>query len=172
MKAAFRKHVILSMTAQKEILIVHLSGQIDAESVDLFRQACRGPLGGRPVLFQMGSLSFVGSTGLRPFLESLNDLTKEAGSDVRFCDVRNDFRQILMATPLGRRPCLENEKAGVESFRLEFVPMAIAPQRLSPTPQDFVETSPSGVFGAADFAEDSVQDEVVLDARPDAADGV
>ncbi len=107
--------------SQKEILIVHLSGNIDAESVDLFRQACRGPLGGRPVLFNLGNLSFVGSSGLRPFLESLNDLTKTAGSDVRFCEVRNDFRQILSATPLGTRPCLVNETSGVESYKVEFV---------------------------------------------------
>ncbi len=124
MKATFRKHVILSPGAQKEILIVHLSGQIDAESVDLFRQACRGPLGGRPVLFNFEHLSFIGSTGLRPFLESLNDLTKSAGSDVRFCEVRNDFRQILSATPLGRRPCLVNEASGVESYKVEFIQTA------------------------------------------------
>ena len=152
------------MHAQKEVLIVHLSGQIDAESVDLFRQACRGPLGGRPVLFHLGSLSFVGSTGLRPFLESLNDLTKEAGSDVHFCEVRNDFRQILMATPLGRRPCFENEKAGVESFRLEFVPVEASVQAPAPTPQDFVENS-NDVFQAADFEE-------APGSGPDAADGV
>jgi anti-anti-sigma factor len=124
MKATFRKHVLLSPTAQKEILVVCLSGSIDVESVDLFRQACLGPLDGRPVLFNFEALSFVGSTGLRPFLESLNDLTKTAGSDVRFCEVRNDFRQILLATPLGRRPCLSNETSGVESYRIEFVPVA------------------------------------------------
>lgn len=126
MKATFRKHVILSIQAQKEILIVSLCGQIDVESVDLFRQACRGPLSGRPVLFSLESLTFVGSSGLRPFLESLNDLTKVPGSDVRFSNVRNDFRQILMATPLGRRPCYDNEKIGLESFRHEFVPMEMS----------------------------------------------
>ncbi len=124
MKATFRKHVLLSPVTQKEILIVHLSGNIDSESVDLFRQACRGPLAGRPVLFNLEHLSFVGSSGLRPFLESLNDLTKTAGSDVRFCEVRNDFRQILSATPLGRRPCLVNEASGVESYKVEFVQAA------------------------------------------------
>lgn len=125
MKASFRKHVILSPEAQKEILIVHLSGPIDVETVDLFRQACRGPLGGRSVLFNLENLSFVGSTGLRPFLESLNDLTKTQGSDVRFCEVRNDFRQILAATPLGHRPCLVTEAGGVDSFRADFVPQTI-----------------------------------------------
>ncbi len=121
MKASFRKHVILSQTHQKEVLIVHLSGGIDAESVELFRQACRGPLGGRPVLFNFENLTFVGATGLRPFLESLNDLTKTQGSDVRFCEVRNDFRQILAATPLGRRPCLTTEANGIESYRIDVV---------------------------------------------------
>lgn len=107
---------------QKEVVIVHLSGEIDAESVDLFRQACRATLSGRSVLFNFENLSFVGSTGLRPFLESLNDLTKTDGSDVRFCEVRSDFRQILLATPLGRRPSLVNEASGIESYRAEFVP--------------------------------------------------
>lgn len=145
MKATFRKHVILSPNLQKEIMIVHLSGSIDVESVDLFRQACRGPLGGRPVLFNLENLSFVGSTGLRPFLESLNDLTKTTGSDVRFCEVRNDFRQILAATPLGRRPCLLNEASGVESYRIEMVPH----------PSDF-ENVPIRA-ASIDFAEDLVE---------------
>ncbi len=125
MKASFRKHLILSIQSQKEILIVQLSGQINVESVDLFRQACDGPLAGRSVLFSLDSLSFVGSTGLRPFLEALNNLTKIIGGDVRFCEVRNDFKQILMATPIGRRPCYSSEKTGIESFRHEFLPMAM-----------------------------------------------
>ena len=123
MQAKFRKEEVQVNGRTKEIMIVHLGGSIDAQSVDLFRQACRGPLGGRPVLFHLGGLTYVGSTGLRAFLECLNDLTKSAGSDVRFCEVRNDFRHILEATPLGRRPCLDGELLAIDSFRFEYAPL-------------------------------------------------
>lgn len=121
MHAKFRKEDVVANGFKKEVMVVHLSGSIDAESVDLFRQACRGPLGGRPVLFHLGRLTYVGSTGLRAFLECLNDLTKSPGSDVRFCEVRNDFRHILEATPLRRRPCLESEIVAVDSYRFEYL---------------------------------------------------
>jgi anti-anti-sigma factor len=118
MQAQFRKVQLMIAQIEMEVLVVHLSGQIDAESVDLFRQACRGPLGGRPVVFQMANLSIVGSSGLRAFLECLNNLTKVKGSDVRFCEVRNDLRHILEATPLGRRPMTATEEDAIESYRL------------------------------------------------------
>ena len=132
MQAKFRKEMVHASVGMKEVFVVHLSGSIDVESVDLFRQACRGPLGGRPVLFHLGALSYVGSTGLRPFLESLYALTKHEGSDVRFCEVRRDFRQILEATPLGRRPFLDAENAAVDSYRFEYVePVRSAPPVVS-----------------------------------------
>lgn len=128
MQAKFRKEMVHASLGMKEVFVVHLSGAIDVESVDLFRQACRGPLGGRPVLFHLGALSYVGSTGLRTFLESLYSLTKQEGSDVRFCEVRRDFRQILEATPLGRRPFLDAEGSALESYRFDYVePVRSAP---------------------------------------------
>ncbi|CAN5518241.1 hypothetical protein BH10BDE1_BH10BDE1_14250 [soil metagenome] len=118
MQAQFKKIQVVTGHGQTEIMIVHLIGQIEADSVDLFRQACRGPLGGRPVIFNMTKLSIVGSNGLRAFLESLNDLTKVKGSDVRFCEVRNDLRHILEATPLGRRPMMATEEDAIQSYRI------------------------------------------------------
>lgn len=132
MQAKYRKETVSSSNGMKEVFVVHLSGTIDADSVDLFRQACRGPLGGRPVLFHLGGLSYVGSTGLRPFLESLYALTKVAGSDIRFCEVRRDFRHILEATPLGRRPFLDGETSAIDSYRFEYVEPAQAPAPAPP----------------------------------------
>lgn len=133
MQAKFRKEDVVANGIKKEVVVVHLSGSIAAESVDLFRQACRGPLGGRPVLFHLGQLTYVGSTGLRAFLECLNDLTKSHGSDVRFCEVRNDFRHILEATPLRRRPCLDGELLAIDSYRFEYVEAPVSTATESPS---------------------------------------
>ena len=115
MKAHFRKINV----GAKEVLLVHLDGKIYIESCDLFRQACRGPLGGRPVLFNLQTLSCIGSNGLRLFLEAMNDLSKSSGSDVRFCAVRSDFTHVLEATPLGRRPRFESEADALRSYHFD-----------------------------------------------------
>lgn len=115
MKAHFRKIKV----AAKEVLVVHLEGKVDIDSCDLFRQACRGPLWGRPVLFNLQSLSCIGSSGLRLFLESMNDLAKSNGSDVRFCAVRSDFTHVLEATPLGFRPRFEAEADAIHSYHFD-----------------------------------------------------
>lgn len=103
----------------KSLTIVHLAGRTEVESVALFRQACRGPLLGKNVLFNFQKLNFVGSMSLRSFLESLHFLAVDQRTDVRFCCVSPDFRLVLDATPLRFRPSFVNESQAVSSYEYE-----------------------------------------------------
>ena len=111
----------------KSLTIVHLSGRTEVESVALFRQACRGPLLGKNILFNFQKLGFVGSMSLRSFLESLHFLATDLKTDVRFCCVSPDFRLVLDATPLRFRPSFVTESQGVSSYEYEAPRMLVKP---------------------------------------------
>jgi anti-anti-sigma factor len=98
------------------VAIVRLRGRVDIESTDLFRRACREALSGARVLFDFSKLSFVGSTGLLAFLESLNELALRSDTDIRFMQVSSDFRRVLEATPLGHRPYYDDENMAIRGF--------------------------------------------------------
>ncbi|MDX9731663.1 MAG: STAS domain-containing protein [Bdellovibrionales bacterium] len=117
MQASFITHQVPSGEVTKEVTVVYLSGRIDADSVDRFRQACAEGLRDRSVLFHLGELSFVGSTGLRGFLEALYSLAKSEAGDIRFCQVSVDFRYVLEATPLRMRPVFESAISETEALR-------------------------------------------------------
>ncbi len=110
----------------KALTIIYLSGRTEVESVALFRQACRGPLLGKNLLFNFHKLNFVGSMSLRSFLESLHFLATNESTDVRFCGVSPDFRLVLDATPLRFRPSFSSEMQGISSFEY------LAPRMVSP----------------------------------------
>lgn len=113
----------------KTLTIVHLVGRTEVESVALFRQACRGPLVGKNILFNFQKLNFVGSMSLRSFLESLHFLATDQATDVRFCCVSPDFRLVLDATPLRFRPSFTTESQGVSSYEFEAPRMSFAPKQ-------------------------------------------
>jgi anti-anti-sigma regulatory factor len=110
----------------KSLTIVHLSGRTEIESVALFKQACRGPLLGKDLLFNFQKLNFVGSMSLRSFLESLHFLATDLKTDVRFCCVSPDFRLVLDATPLRFRPSFTTEAQGVSSYEYEAPRMVVS----------------------------------------------
>jgi anti-anti-sigma regulatory factor len=118
----------------KSLTIVHLVGRTEVESVALFRQACRGPLLGKNILFNFQKLNFVGSMSLRSFLESLHFLATDLKTDVRFCSVSPDFRLVLDATPLRFRPSFATESQGISSYEYE------APRMLAQSVSDGVNS--------------------------------
>lgn len=100
----------------KSVVVVHLIGRTETESVALFRQACQQVLPGKSVLFNFQKLSFVGSMGLRSFLEALHSLAQSTNTDVRFCGVSQDFLMVLAATPLRFRPILPDVDSALVGF--------------------------------------------------------
>lgn len=126
MEASFKSVVAFG----KSVTVVHLNGRTEVESVALFRQACRGPLVGKNIIFNFQKLNFVGSMSLRSFLESLHFLATDSSTDVRFCNVSPDFRLVLDATPLRFRPSFVAEDVAIASFEYEAPRMNAA---ISPT---------------------------------------
>lgn len=117
MSQTFKATVRSEVTPTSVVQLVYLSGRLDIESVESFRWACQGRLRGQKILLNMEHVSFVGSTGIVPFLETLTELSRDPQSDLRFCRVGIEFRRIMGATPLRDRPLFDDEVVGVASFQ-------------------------------------------------------
>lgn len=139
----------------KPVLIVHLVGRTETESVAIFREACQRVLKGKAVLFNFQKLSFVGSMGLRSFLEALHTLAQSPGTDVRFCGVSADFLTVLAATPLKLRPILPDLDSALVGFAYP-APILETPQAEA-SQQDYISLKEdlleeTGDHGAGDLS--------------------
>lgn len=102
-----------------DVVIVNLSGRINMEYTDTFRDACLKDIAKRSnkIIFNLKELSFVGSNGIMPFVSTLNELAKIQETEVRFCQVSSEFKKIFAASPLSHIQIFDNEDRAVESLR-------------------------------------------------------
>jgi len=80
------------------ILVVSLSGQMDFESADSLKSNCLKTFGEQKVIFNLRDLSFVGSSGITPFLELLSALSKTHGPAFKICSVGIEFMRLFEST--------------------------------------------------------------------------
>ncbi len=103
---------------QNGVLVVALSGRVDVETAEPFRAACARELRGHKIIFDFSSLAFVGSQGLLPFLETLQNFYDSCGGDFKFSGVGTDFRKLFAATPLNVVPIFETVDGATAAFYL------------------------------------------------------
>ena len=98
------------------VTIVHLSGRIDYESADRFRETCLKMLNDQKLVFNLEGLSFVGSSGITPFLQTMNDLSSQNKGQLKFCQVGVEFRKIFESSPLKECEVYEDVQTATVSF--------------------------------------------------------
>lgn len=79
----FVPHLTTAAEARSEAVVVHVTGEIDAETVAEFRGAVTRVLGGRLVVVVLIGVTFLGSAGLAALL-GIRDEAAAAGAVVRF----------------------------------------------------------------------------------------
>ena len=104
------------VTTEGEWVVVHLIGRLDVETAGPFRRACLEQLTDKKVIFNFRHLSFVGSSGILPFLETMQDFMRTNRQGIRFCGVGSEFHKVLAATSLQTIEVFENEKIAASSF--------------------------------------------------------
>ncbi len=107
-----------------DVVIVSLSGRINMEYTDIFREACLKEIGGRAnkIIFNLQKLSFVGSNGIMPFVGALTDLAQTEKKHLRFCGVGSEFKKVFAASPLAGIQIFETTDGAVASLRnLDFI---------------------------------------------------
>ena len=82
------------------IYVVSLIGQMDFESADTLKSQCLEKLVEKKIIFNLQDLSFVGSSGITPFLELLTALSKKNGPSFKICSVGAEFMRLFESTPV------------------------------------------------------------------------
>jgi anti-anti-sigma factor len=107
---------IIANANEGDVVIVRLCGRLDIEAAQNFREACVSYLTDKKVVFNFRELSFVGSSGIVPFLEAMQRLGLLSKSGFKFCLVGSEFRKVFAASPLGHIEIYESEMAATAAF--------------------------------------------------------
>ena len=144
-----------------EIYVIRLSGRLDVETAEPFRDACLNHLRGRKVVFDFRGLSFVGSSGILPFLETMQEFAAANANGFKFSGVGSEFKKVFAATPLHVIEIYENENQAIDAFMrppmpaekpaaVQPVPLQAAPVEASPPqspPEDEAEEATQVTYG-------------------------
>jgi len=107
-----------------EVMVIHLSGRLDVETAEPFRDACLSHLNGKKVVFDFKSLNFVGSSGIIPFLEAMQVYASTNTGIFRFSGVGTEFRRVFAATPLHTVEIFETHVQAVDALLRPVIPDA------------------------------------------------
>ena len=136
---------------QNGVTVVYLSGRVDVETAEPFRAACLRELRGQKIIFDFSALIFVGSQGLLPFLETLQNFhelneRESLGGEFKFTGVGCDFRKLFAATPLSVISVFETVDGATASFYLPKISVQTASHSATtaePLSQDYISLRPS-----------------------------
>lgn len=114
-----------------EFVIVRLMGRVDVETAEPFRRACFEYLLGKKVIFDFDALSFVGSSGILPFLETMQEFALSSQGGFKFIRVGAEFRKIFSSTSLSLIEVYPDETRAIEAFGIPqavCIPLSIVPR--------------------------------------------
>ena len=98
------------------VVVVELKGKLDFETSEPFRRTCLERLVQEKVVFDLRNLNFVGSLGLKDFVDTLDNMSQKTQSGVRFCGVSSEFRRLFEASGLAGQEFFENREKAIQSF--------------------------------------------------------
>lgn len=123
-----------------EILIVHLKGRVDYDTVESFRKTCDNHLFRHKVVFDLSALTFVGSIGITDFVDAVISLNLKSQQGVKFSSVSSEFRRIFQAREIQNLELYEDS----EKAKLAFLGYDIPKIQLQPIVDvDFLENEQS-----------------------------
>jgi anti-anti-sigma regulatory factor len=104
------------ITKNGDVTIVSLEGQISFDTITPFRDHCVNKLKGEKVVFDLGQLSFVGSTGITSFFEIIKDLVELKLLDPKFCNVKSEFYKLFNAWFANNVEIYEQKEQAIYAF--------------------------------------------------------
>lgn len=99
-----------------DVVVVELKGRLDFESSEPFRRTCLEKLMKERVVFDLRALSFVGSLGLKDFVETLDTMAARTTGGVKFSGVGTEFRRMFEVTGLKDKEFFDSPEKAVLSF--------------------------------------------------------
>ncbi len=99
-----------------DVTVVELQGKLDFETAEPFRETCQDVLINNKVVFNLADLSFVGSSGIGNFMNTLKEFAKTNPVPPKFCNVRSEFKKIFSSGEEQGFQIFEDEEAALQSF--------------------------------------------------------
>lgn len=99
-----------------EITVVHLVGRINYETVDPFRKTCLENFREGKLVFNLQNLSFVGSSGITSFVQTIEDIARTNGQGLKLCSVGSEFKKIFDASEIAGLEIFEEQNHAESAF--------------------------------------------------------
>lgn len=97
--------------------VIAISGSLGIEETQSFREVCVKRFSGQKVIFNLEKASFVGSTGLQAFLDTLSSIEEKGqGFGVRLVGARSEFRRIISSLEGKRIEFFEEEDSATKDW--------------------------------------------------------
>lgn len=109
-----------------EIAIVSITGPLEIEYTQPFHETCQKHFLAKKLIFNMANTSFVGSTGIQPFLETIKLFSELNVNGLKLVGVKSEFKRIFMNLEIKNLEIHETEDAAISSFDRPPVAIAVA----------------------------------------------
>ncbi len=104
-----------SIKVSGTITVIELVGKIDLESTEAFDHVCTSHLIGKKIIFNFENLGFVGSTGIKPFCETIQKLNQSGG--LKLVAMSDDFKKVIPSIISENLQIFDNEELAMLSFQ-------------------------------------------------------
>jgi anti-anti-sigma factor len=105
-----------SYMVRGEVVVVELKGRLNFETTGPFRKTCLERLAKEKVVFDLRLLNFVGSLGLKDFVDTLDHMSQASQAGIKFSGVSSEFRRLFEASGLSALNFYESTDKAVQSF--------------------------------------------------------
>ncbi|HEX7675805.1 MAG TPA: STAS domain-containing protein [Bdellovibrio sp.] len=99
-----------------DIAVVSLSGRIEVEKTQSFKNACLQNFKDKKIVFCMKNLNFVGSSGIQSFFGVLNDLNAANKMHAKIVGLNPDFERLFKFTECASLELHESVEGAIQSF--------------------------------------------------------
>ncbi len=136
-----------------DINIIYLSGQLTLDAAERLQKVCLNNFCDTQLILSFEGLSFVGSTGITVFLETVRSLSPRLAKTLRMCNLGSEYQKIFSANLEGLFYAHANLNEAVISFKLPQPEAQVQPDSTpSPgifPPQYITTVAPSGATHSA-----------------------
>lgn len=106
------------LTAHDDVTIITIRGVLNIEHTQPFREICIKHFLKKKIIFNMTSASFVGSTGIQPFLDAVKLVTEENKHGLKIVGVGSEFRRIFQNIESEHLHFFEDESSAIASLSI------------------------------------------------------
>jgi anti-anti-sigma factor len=113
------------LSHEKDVYIVHVGGTLDIEDTQGFKSVVLQKLRKQKIIFNIQKASFVGSTGLGPFLETLREVSTQGVCGLKMVGASSEFKRLLQNLELSNLEIFETNEGALRSFTEPVMPQVI-----------------------------------------------